>query len=127
MSTGTGWIPTLAVAAGAALGAVARWRVGIALAPATVAFPLGTLVVNVLGGFLIGVAMVILARGSLAHVLLVTGVLGGFTTFSAFSAESLTLLQRGQVVTAAVHAGVHVAGSLVAAWGGMALARALVR
>ncbi len=117
----------LAVALGAALGALARWRIGIAMASVAAPFPLGTLAVNAVGGFAIGVAMVLVARSSLWHLFLVTGVLGGFTTFSAFSAESLVLIQRGQWPMAMLHSVAHVVGALTCTALGFAAARALVR
>jgi CrcB protein len=117
----------LAVAAGAALGALARWRVGLALASVAVPFPLGTLTVNAVGGFAIGVAMAMVDRASLWQPFLVTGLLGGFTTFSAFSAESLGLIQRGQWPMALVHSLAHVVGALVCTALGYALARAFGR
>ena len=69
----------------------------------------------------------LVARGSLWHQFLVTGLLGGFTTFSAFSAESLGLIQKGQWLTATVHALAHVAGALVCTWVGFSVAKALFR
>ncbi len=113
-----------AVAAGAALGALARWRLSVWLAPSMQAFPLGTLVVNALGGFSVGVALVVLSRGSTSHLFWVTGLLGGFTTFSAFSAESLALLQRQAWGTAALHTVAHVLAALVFAWLGSVVAGA---
>ena len=88
-------------------------------------FPLGTLLVNALGGLLIGVAMVWFARSphELLRLLLVTGLLGGFTTFSSFSAESLGLLQRGDVGLALLHSLAHLLGALGCCALGFALAR----
>ena len=117
----------LAVALGAAIGALARWRIGVAMAAVASPFPLGTLIVNAVGGFAIGVAMVLLARSSITHLFVVTGVLGGFTTFSAFSAESLVLVQRGQWPMALLHSLAHVIGALVCTGLGFTAARALVR
>jgi fluoride exporter len=113
-----------AVAAGAALGALARWRLSAMLAPSLQVFPLGTLAVNALGGFCVGVAMVLLVRGSTGHLFWVTGLLGGFTTFSAFSAESLALLQRQAWGAAAAHTVAHVLSALVFAWLGSVAAGA---
>ncbi|WP_374659558.1 fluoride efflux transporter CrcB [Inhella sp.] len=116
---------TLAVAAGAALGALARWQVGLWLNARHAHLPLGTLAVNMVGGLLIGMALVVLARADqqLWRLLLVTGFLGGLTTFSAFSAESLLLLQRGQLGWALAHGALHVLGALGAAAAGVWLAR----
>lgn len=103
-----------AVAAGAAAGGLARWGLGVALQGQGPGFPLATWLVNVIGGFAIGLALAGFARHphELARLLLVTGVLGGFTTFSAFSAESLGLLQRGAVGLAVVHTAAHVLAAL---------------
>jgi fluoride exporter len=107
----------LAVAAGAAAGGVTRWAVGVWLQGQGPGFPVATLVVNAIGGFLIGLALVAFARqpNEVLRLLVVTGFLGGLTTFSAFSAESLGLLQRGELGSAAVHAAGHVLLSLAAA------------
>lgn len=115
----------LAVAVGAAAGALVRWQVGLLWNARWSGFPLGTLVVNVVGGFLIGLALVGLARPDQAlwRMLLVTGFLGGLTTFSAFSAESLQLLQRGAWGWALAHSLAHVAGALGAAGLGVWVAR----
>lgn len=117
-------VEALAVAGGAAVGALARWQAGVWLNPVFRGFPLGTWLVNALGGLLIGVAVAVFARwpDPLLRLLLVTGVLGGFTTFSAFSAESLTLLQAGRFGWAAAHTLAHVLGALACAALGHALA-----
>jgi CrcB protein len=113
---------------GAAFGALLRWGLGLWLNPLWHGFPLGTLVVNTTGGFMIGVAASWLAHqpNPLLHLLLVTGFLGGLTTFSAFSIESLGLLQRGEFVTALLHSAAHLLGALVCAAAGFALGQAVV-
>ncbi len=118
-----------AVALGAAIGALLRWGAGLALNSLWAGFPLGTLLVNALGGLLIGVAMVWFSRSpdELTRLLLVTGLLGGFTTFSSFSAESLGLLQRGDWGLALLHSAAHLLGALACTALGFALARALLR
>ena len=115
-----------AVAVGASAGALARWGAGLWLNARWTGFPLGTLLVNVLGGFLIGMALEWFGRmpNEMARLLLVTGFLGGLTTFSSFSGESLSLLQRGDFGLALAHTLIHVLGSLVAAAAGLALMRA---
>ncbi|MEY2653826.1 MAG: fluoride efflux transporter CrcB [Pseudomonadota bacterium] len=125
--SGATLLQAAAVAGGAAVGALARWQVGLVFNPVYRGFPLGTWLVNVIGGLLIGVAMVALQRwpDPVLRLLLVTGVLGGFTTFSAFSAESLALLQAGRHGWALAHTLAHVLASLAAAAGGHALARAI--
>jgi fluoride exporter len=91
-------LSALAVAGGAAIGALCRWGAGVWLNARWQGFPLGTLFVNLLGGLLIGMTLVGLEQRPHdgMRLLLMTGVLGGFTTFSAFSAGSLFLLERGQ-------------------------------
>ena len=89
----------LAVSIGAALGALARWQAGVLFNTRWVGFPLGTLLVNLVGGFMIGMALEWFGRqpNELMKLLLVTGFLGGLTTFSAFSGESLALLKHGEL------------------------------
>ncbi len=117
-----------AVALGAAVGALARWRAGLLWNASWQGFPLGTLVVNLVGGLLIGMALEWFGRqpDELLKLLLVTGFLGGLTTFSAFSGESLSLLQRGSFGLALSHAAAHVLGSLAAAALGMQLIRLML-
>ena len=117
-----------AVAVGAALGALARWQAGLMFNTRWVGFPLGTLLVNLVGGLLIGIALEWFGRqpNEVLKLLLVTGFLGGLTTFSAFSGESLALLQRGDFGMALAHTLAHVLGALFAAWLGMRLVQALI-
>ena len=113
---GVGW-QAAAVGLGAALGGLLRWAIGLWLNPLWAGFPLGTLAVNGLGGLLIGgVSAWLLQRpDELLRLLLVTGFLGGLTTFSAFSIESLGLLHRGQIGSALLHSAAHLLGSLACA------------
>ncbi len=129
LATGLTLLQAGAVAAGAAVGALLRWAVGMALNSLWSGFPLGTLLANALGGLLIGIAMVWFSRSpdDLMRLLLVTGLLGGFTTFSSFSAESLGLLQRGDWGLALLHSAAHLLGALACTALGYALARALLR
>lgn len=112
-----------AVAAGSAAGGLLRWQIGLWLNARWAGFPLGTLAVNCVGGFLIGMALAWFERSpdELLRLLLVTGFLGGLTTFSSFSAESLLLLQRGHWALALGHTLAHVAGALACAALGFAL------
>ena len=114
-----------AICVGASLGALARWGAGLWLNARWTGFPLGTLLVNMIGGLLIGMALEWFGRqpNELLKLLLVTGFLGGLTTFSSFSGESLSLLQRGQAGMALLHTTVHVLGSLGAAALGLFLMR----
>ena len=112
----------LSVAAGGALGAVMRY--GVALGAARLAgtgFPWGTLTVNVLGSFLMGLAAVALA-GRFGPFVMV-GILGGFTTFSAFSLDALRLYEAGRMGAAAAYVGGSVALSLSALALGLWIAR----
>ncbi len=117
--------PLLGVAAvslGAAVGALARWQLGLWLSPGGL-IPWGTLVANLAGGYLIGVAVgVFQALPGLDPVwrlLLVTGFLGGLTTFSSFSAEVLGFLTDGRPGLALLTAVLHVLGSLLMTWLGL--------
>lgn len=105
----------LAIGAGAAVGALGRWLSALWLNGQWNGFPLGTLFVNCVGGLLIGIASMWFERHphELLRLLLVTGFLGGLTTFSAFSGESLVLLQRGAWALAALHTLAHVVGALL--------------
>lgn len=124
---GAAWTAGAAVAVGAAVGALARWGAGLWLNARWHGFPLGTLFVNLLGGLLIGMALVWLEvrPHDTWRLFVMTGVLGGFTTFSAFSAESLLLLERGQWSVALAHTLAHVLGALACTALGVMLARAL--
>lgn len=96
----------VAVAVGGAIGSVARYLAGVALAPLTVAFPLATLVVNVIGAFLIGVFARLFGGTDgdpVVRLALTTGLCGGFTTFSTMSAEVVTLVQQGRSGRAALY------------------------
>jgi|TARA_R100001143_G_scaffold35693_1_gene33287 fluoride exporter len=110
------WLYVVAVSAGAALGANARWLLGLWLNALFPALPLGTLAANLLGGWLIGLALGVFAwLPALApewRLFLVTGFLGALTTFSTFSAEMFEHLQSGRWAVALAGIAVHVAGSL---------------
>lgn len=110
-------IAVLVISLGAALGACLRWWLGLALNALLPTLPLGTLTANLVGGFLIGIAV-----GVFNHhpglptewrLFAVTGFLGGLTTFSTFSAEVVNLLLKEQFGWALATAGVHVLGSLL--------------
>ena len=122
------WAHVLAVAMGAAVGALLRWLAGLWLNAHWAGFPLGTLLVNCAGGLLIGVALAWFERSpnEALRLLLITGFLGGLTTFSSFSAESLILLQRGHYPLALAHTAAHLLGSLGCAALGFALMRAVI-
>ncbi len=115
------------VALGASLGALLRWLAGIWLNARWSGFPLGTLLVNCVGGFLIGMALYWFERApdETLRLLVVTGFLGGFTTFSSYSVESLIMLQRGELILAFAHTAAHVLGALACAAIGFRLCQAL--
>ena len=120
----------VAVGVGAMLGAWARWWLGLALNAIIPSLPLGTLVANLAGGFVIGAA----AEYFLTHplvapewrLLITTGFLGSLTTFSTFSAEAVALLQAQQYGWAALLIGSHLAGSLLLTVLGMLTVRWLM-
>lgn len=122
----------LLVFVGAGLGGVLRHIVNIT-APRLVGygFPFGTLFINMLGSFLIGcvAGWLVFKAGENwsqhARLFVVTGILGGFTTFSAFSLETALLVERGEMGLAALYVVGSVAFSLVAVFGGLALIRAV--
>lgn len=119
----------LALAAGSLIGATLRWLAQIVLNPVLPTLPLGTLLVNVVGGFAIGVAVAAFQghAGAPAYwrVFVIPGLLGGLTTFSSFTAESMLLLQEGRPGWAFAHACAHVFGALVACFAGYLLMQRL--
>jgi CrcB protein len=111
--------------AGGAIGAAARYLIGVALAGRG-GFPYATLAVNLIGGFAMGLLAALILRGMAgesARLFIGVGVLGGFTTFSAFSLESFQMIERGQLVMAGAYAIASVVGSIAALALGYAVAR----
>jgi len=108
------------IALGGAIGAVARYGIGLIFL-----FPYATLTVNVLGSFLMGLAFVYLASRSAAAPLIMTGILGGFTTFSAFSLDALKLYEAGRIAAASGYVIGSVVLSIFALIIGVAIARGL--
>lgn len=123
-------LPFLAVFGGAGCGALLRWWLGGLLNPVFPTVPLGTLAANLIGGLLVGASSAFFAHhGGVPpewRLLIVTGFLGGLTTFSTFSAEVVTLIGRQQYLWAAGAAGAHLAGSLLLTGLGLALAHAVL-
>lgn len=119
----------LAVGIGAMLGAWLRWWLGLWLNTFHERFPVGTLAANLGGGYLIGIAVGFFAAHpdipAAWRLFAVTGFLGGLTTFSSFSAESMVLLQRGDFALAFGHAALHLIGSIAFCFAGFATYRAM--
>jgi CrcB protein len=115
------------VALGGALGASLRWLWGVGIMRLTgpVPFPVAILGANVLGSALMGVFVVVAAQRGLTHLspFVMTGLLGGFTTFSAFSLETMTLIERGQTASALAYVALSVGLSVGGLAVGMAAAR----
>ncbi|WP_074722464.1 fluoride efflux transporter CrcB [Nitrosomonas ureae] len=114
----------LAICLGASLGAVLRWLLGLSLNALFPSIPLGTLVANLIGGYLIGVALAVFAHHPGLtpewRLFVITGFLGGLTTFSTFSAEVTVLIQEGRMLWALGAISAHVIGSLVMTMLGLA-------
>ena len=121
----------LAVGFGAFLGAVLRWTFGIWLNPLLPTLPLGTLAANLLGGLVMGLAMGLFGQfQSLSpeiRLFVTTGFLGGLTTFSTFSAETVTLMLRQQYAWTAAIIGAHLLGSLAMTLAGIGIVRVLFK
>ncbi len=111
-----GFLPVLAVGVGAALGAWLRWGLGLLMNPLLAEVPMGTLAANLLGGYLVGLAVALFTQhpglAPEVRLFIITGFLGGLTTFSTFSAEAVHLITRGEYGWAGAHMGFHLAGSL---------------
>lgn len=120
-----------AISVGASVGAVLRWLLGMSLNALFPTIPPGTLVANLVGGYLIGAAMAVFAdQPGLApewRLLVITGFLGSLTTFSTFSAEVTTLIQEQRLLWASVAIGTHVLGSLAMTLLGLATVAMLKR
>lgn len=117
------WKPILVISLGAALGALLRWILGNKLNSLFPAIPPGTLTANLIGGYIIGVAVGCFAQiPGIApewRLFIITGFCGGLTTFSTFSAEVVTLLQAGRMVIAVGAIAAHVMGSLLMTLAGL--------
>jgi fluoride exporter len=124
------WKSIVAICIGASLGALLRWWLGARLNSFFPAIPPGTLAANLIGGYVVGVAVALFAAfpawAPEWRLLLITGFCGGLTTFSTFSAEVVTLLQQGRAGSACAAAAVHLVGSLVLTFAGIGTV-ALVR
>ncbi|MCP1626138.1 fluoride efflux transporter CrcB [Pseudomonas nitroreducens] len=124
------WKSILAVSLGAALGALLRWMLGLKLNTLLPSMPPGTVVANLVGGYIIGAAIAFFANSpGLApewRLLIITGFCGGLTTFSTFSAEVVVLLQQGRLAWAMGTIATHLAGSLLMTLAGLWSVNALM-
>jgi CrcB protein len=111
------WKSVIAISVGASLGALLRWWFGSQLNSLFPTFPPGTLSANLVGGYIIGIAIAFFATYSAIapewRLLIITGFCGGLTTFSTFSAEIVTMLQQGRSLWAVSAAAVHLGGSVL--------------
>ena len=113
---------TLAISLGAALGALLRYVLSTWLNASFPSIPPGTLLSNLIGGYLVGVAIALFATSTLPlewRLFVITGFCGGLTTFSTFSAELVILLQQGRAMWAVAAAGVHLVGSVAMTFAGI--------
>ena len=120
----------VAIGLGAAGGAWIRWGLGLIFNATLKNIPLGTFLANLVGGFLIGVAVEFFSHNTQLSpewkLLIITGFLGGLTTFSTFSLESVQLIQSGRVGWAAILIGIHVFGSILMTVLGLILCKSLM-
>jgi CrcB protein len=117
------WRAVVAISVGSSLGALLRWWLGTTLNAAFPAVPPGTLTANLIGAYVVGVAIAFFASYSALapewRLMVITGFCGGLTTFSTFSAEVVTLLQQGRASWALAEAGTHVVGSILMTFAGI--------
>jgi fluoride exporter len=117
------WKSVVAVCLGASLGALLRWWLGAHLNSYFPTIPLGTLVANLLGGYIVGLAIAFFALYSTLapewRLLVITGFCGGLTTFSTYSAEIVALLQQGRALWACGAAAAHLGGSVLMTFAGI--------
>ena len=120
----------IAVGGGAAVGAWLRWGLSLVLNPVFPSVPLGTVTSNLVAGFLMGIAMELMARYTAIppelKLLMTTGFLGGLSTFSTFSGEVVTLLAYREYVWSAILIGIHVIGSVALTVLGIATVRLIL-
>jgi CrcB protein len=117
------WKAILAIGLGGALGALLRWWLGLKLNAYLPAIPPGTLAANLIGGYVVGMAVAFFGTYSALapewRLFVITGFCGGLTTFSTFSAEVVTLMQQGRALWALGAAGAHLIGSIVMTFAGI--------
>jgi fluoride exporter len=117
------WKAIVAISLGGGLGALLRWWLGMTLNQYLPTIPPGTLAANLLGGYIVGMAVAFFGSyAALApewRLFVITGFCGGLTTFSTFSAELVTLLQQGRAAWALAAAAVHLLGSIIMTFAGI--------
>jgi len=117
------WKSVIAICVGASLGALLRWWLGSQLNGLFPTVPPGTLVANLVGGYVVGLAIAFFASYAAIppewRLLVITGFCGGLTTFSTFSAEMVTLLQQGRTMWALAGAALHLVGSVLMTFAGI--------
>ncbi|HWJ34109.1 MAG TPA: fluoride efflux transporter CrcB [Steroidobacteraceae bacterium] len=113
----------IAIFIGSGLGALLRWWLGLSLNSYFPSIPPGTLAANLIGGYIIGLAVAFFAASSALapewRLFVITGFCGGLTTFSTFSSEIVTLLEQGRSLGACAAAGLHLAGSVLMTFAGI--------
>ncbi len=118
------WKPIVTIAVGSVLGGLMRWGLGLRLNALFPDVPPGTLAANMIAGYIVGIALAFFAQApGLSpewRLLVITGFCGGLSTFSTFSAEIVALLQRGQYALALGAIAIHVAGTLLMTFAGIA-------
>jgi fluoride exporter len=117
------WKPIVAISLGGSLGSLLRWWLGMSFNALFPTMPPGTLTANLVGGYIIGVAVAFFGTYTAIapewRLLVITGFCGGLTTFSTFSAEITALLQQGRVLWALGAAATHLAGSILMTMAGI--------
>ena len=126
----SGMWSAVAVFCGGGIGCLTRWGLGALLNPIFPTIPLGTVAVNLIGGMLIGLASAFFSHNAgmppELRLMVITGFLGGLTTFSTFSLDTAAIWERGQSLTAVLYAATSVVLSIGALFAGLAIVRALV-
>jgi CrcB protein len=117
------WKPIVSISVGAALGALLRWQLGVRLNAAMPGMPSGTLMANIIGGYIIGLATAYFSQTSAIapewRLFIITGFCGGLTTFSTFSVEVVSQLQEGRTLWGVSTIMVHLGGSLLSTAAGL--------
>jgi CrcB protein len=117
------WKSVIAICVGASLGALLRWWLGSQFNAVFPTIPPGTLLANLVGAYIVGLAIAYFATYTAIspewRLLVITGFCGGLTTFSTYSAELVTLLQQGRTLWACAAAAAHLAGSVLMTFAGI--------